>query len=111
VEVTLFDDYAYMPLDQLRDYLSELPNRYWGRGKIVSISEGGLRAPHTDDIIRRNLKQTVEIVESLGIEIKCRHGQIIATENRGTTQITPITFGDIFAPNFPRATSARHRCS
>jgi hypothetical protein len=73
VDVVLFDDYAHLPLDQLRDYLSELPNRYWGRGRFVRISEGGLRAPHTDDVIRRNMKQTVEIVESLGIQIKCRN--------------------------------------
>jgi hypothetical protein len=76
VDVVLFDDYAHLPLDQLRDYLSELPNRYWGRGRFVRISEGGLRAPHTDDVIRRNMKQTEEILESLGIQIKCRNALI-----------------------------------
>src|SRR5437773_2075075 len=65
VNVVLFDDGARMTLDKLHDYLSELPNRYWGRGKIVAIQEGGLRAPNTDDVIRRNMEQTKRIVESL----------------------------------------------
>src|SRR4051812_7435690 len=74
VHVDLFDDGANVTMDELREYLSEIPNRYWGRGRIVAIHEGGLRAPHTDDLIRRNMEQTKEIVESLGIQIKCRRG-------------------------------------
>jgi len=78
VNVVLFDDGASMPLDKLHDYLSELPNRYWGRGRVVSISEGGLRAPNTDDVIRANMKETKRIVESLGIQIKCQGRQVTA---------------------------------
>jgi len=71
VEINLFDDYARVTLDRLRDYLSNLPRRYWRNGKTVVISEGGLRPPHSDDLIRRNREQTKQIVESLGIRIKC----------------------------------------
>lgn len=57
VEVVLFDDRARVTLDKLRDYLSEVPDRYWRRGKIVAIQEGALHAPNTDDLIRRNMEQ------------------------------------------------------
>src|SRR5262245_57479508 len=73
VEVELVDDHARLGMNQLRDYWSELPERDWPAGKVVKIGEGGLRAPHTDDLIRRNLEQTKEIVSSLGIQIKCQH--------------------------------------
>ena len=71
VEIELFDDRARVPIDKLRDYLSELPNRYWRHGKVVAINEGGLRPPHSDDVIRHNKEETKRIVESLGIRIKC----------------------------------------
>lgn len=71
VEINLFDDYARVPMDKLRDYLSDLPRRYWRNGKVVIISEGGLRPAHSDDLIRRNKEQTKQIVQSLGIQIKC----------------------------------------
>jgi hypothetical protein len=58
-------------MDKLRGYLSELPDRYFPRGRIVAIQEGGLRAPNTDDLIRRNMAQTKQIIESLGMRIKC----------------------------------------
>lgn len=74
VDVVLFDDRARVTLDKLHDYLSELPDRYWRRGRIVAIRVGGLRAPNTNDVIRRNVEQTKQIVDSLGIQIKCRNG-------------------------------------
>ncbi len=70
VEVVLFDDRARVTMDKLRDYLSDLPNRYWPYGKIVAIGEGGLRSGNDDDFIRRNKAQTKQIVESMGIRIK-----------------------------------------
>jgi hypothetical protein len=69
VDVVLFDDRATVTMDKLRDYLSGLPNRYWRQGRIIRIGEGGLRNRNTDDVIRRNLQQTKQIVESLGIQI------------------------------------------
>jgi hypothetical protein len=71
MDVVLFDDHARMTLDKLHDYLSGLPDRYWRHGRIVAIQAGGLRAPNTDDVIRRNVEETKRIVESLGIQIKC----------------------------------------
>lgn len=79
VEIILFDDRARVTMDKLRDYLSDLPDRYWRRGRIIRIEEGGLRAPNTDDLIRRNMEQTKQIVESLGIQIKCPNAMSIAT--------------------------------
>jgi hypothetical protein len=70
VEINLFDDYSRVTMDKLRDYLSDLPRRYWRTGKVVVISEGGLRSG-SDDVIRRNKERTKQIVESLGIRIKC----------------------------------------
>jgi hypothetical protein len=78
VEINLFDDYARVTLDKLRDYLSNLPKRYWRNGKTVVISEGGLRPPHSDDLIRRNREQTKQIVESLGIRIKCPGRNVVS---------------------------------
>jgi hypothetical protein len=69
VDVVLFDDSARLPIDKLHDYLSELPNRYWQHGRIIRVGEGGLRAPNTDNLIRRNMQQAKQIVESLGIKI------------------------------------------
>jgi hypothetical protein len=77
VEVVLFDGRTRITMGNLRDYLSELPNRYWRQGRIVAIDEGGLRAPHTDNLIRSNMEQTKRIVESLGIQI-CPNKRAIA---------------------------------
>jgi hypothetical protein len=78
VDVVLFDDRARMTMDKLHDYLSELPDRYWRSGRIVAIQVGGLGAPNTDDVIRRNVKETKRIVESLDIQIKCPNRHVIA---------------------------------
>ena len=69
VDVVLFDDSARLTIDKLHDYLSELPNRYWRHGRIIRIGEGGIRAPNSDNLIRRNMEQTKQIVESLGIKM------------------------------------------
>jgi hypothetical protein len=79
VDIVLFDDRARVTMDKPRDYLSELPNRYWRQGRIVRIEEGGLRAPNADDLIRRNMQQTKQIVESLGIQIKCPNAHVTAS--------------------------------
>jgi hypothetical protein len=78
VEVNLFDDHARVTIDKLRDYLSALPTRYWRNGRFVVISVGGLQPPHSEELIRHNKEQTQQIVESLGIEIKCRGRNVTA---------------------------------
>src|SRR5689334_3093271 len=77
VNIVLFDDRATVTMDKLRDYLSQVPNRYWRQGRIVRINEGGLRAPNADDLIRRNMQQTKQIVHSLGIQIKCPNAGVV----------------------------------
>jgi hypothetical protein len=78
VDIVLFDDRTKVTMDKLSDYLSELPDRYFPRGRIVAIQEGGLRAPNTDELIRRNMEQTKQIVKSLGIQIKCPNAGVTA---------------------------------
>jgi hypothetical protein len=78
VEINLFDDHANVNIDKLRDYLSQLPRRYWRNGKVVVISEGGFRPPHSDDLIHRNKEQTIQIVESLGLRNKCAGRNVVA---------------------------------
>ncbi|HYR75966.1 MAG TPA: hypothetical protein VEM96_08990 [Pyrinomonadaceae bacterium] len=70
IEIVLPDDRARVPVDKLHDYLSELPGRYWPYGKIVAVSEGGLRPPNADGVIRQNKAQTKQILDSMGIRIK-----------------------------------------
>jgi hypothetical protein len=69
VDIVLPDDRAHVSMDKLRDYLSQLPGRYWPYGKIIAISEAGFRSGNDDERIRQNKALTKQIVESMGIRI------------------------------------------
>jgi hypothetical protein len=78
VEVVLPDDRAHVTMDKLRDYLLNLPDRYWPYGKIIAVQEAGLRSGNDDELIRQNMAQTIQILKALGVKI--RSGSQIAAQ-------------------------------
>jgi hypothetical protein len=51
-------------------YLEKLPSIAWPYGLVVAVSENGLRAPGSNDRIKRNREELVRFLERAGVKVE-----------------------------------------
>ena len=51
-------------------YLEKLPSIAWPYGLVVVVSENGVRAPGSDERIKRNREELVRYLEKAGVRVE-----------------------------------------